>query len=246
MTVFHPGKKGVTVHKPGTLTMTTSEPPILQGHKPGGEKLWTFSANQDPNKQEETHNVYNLPSIEQSIRYLHAAAGYPTEETWINAINAGSYNTWPGLSARAVRCHFPESDETQKGHMKKQRQNVRSTKIKVENENTSKKPPIREKKMHNVYIKINNASNTMHSDQMGRFPATSSSGNQYIMVLVEVDGNYINAEPMKNRSAGSMVKAYLSLWKQLTKTGSVKPAMHILDNETSAELKEAIKKNCTI
>jgi hypothetical protein len=106
-----------------------------------------------------------------------------------------------------VRHHFPELDETQKGHMKKQRQNVRSTKIKVENESTREKPPTREKKMHDIYIKIHNVSNTMHSNQTGCFPATSSSGNQYIMVLVEIDGNYINAEPMKNRSAGSMIKA---------------------------------------
>ena len=49
-TVFHPGKKGVTVHNPGTLTMTTSEPPVLQGYKPRGAKLWTVSANHDPNK----------------------------------------------------------------------------------------------------------------------------------------------------------------------------------------------------
>jgi hypothetical protein len=114
----------------------------------------------------------------------------------------------------------------------------------MENENTD--PPTREKKMHNVYIKIHNASNTMHSDQMGRFPATSSSGNQYIMVLVEVDGNCIDAEPMKNRSAESMVKAYLTLWKQITESGSIKPTTHILNNKASAELKEAIKKNCII
>ncbi len=56
----------------------------------------------------------------QSIKYLHAAAGYPVKDTWIAAINAGNYNTWPGLSAQAVRRHFPELDETQKGHMKKQ------------------------------------------------------------------------------------------------------------------------------
>jgi hypothetical protein len=86
----------------------------------------------------------------------------------------------------------------------------------------------------------------MHSNQTGRFPATSSSGNQYIIVLVKVDGNYIDAEPMKNRSAGSMVKAYLTLWKQITESGSIKPTTHILDNEASAELKEAIKKSCII
>jgi hypothetical protein len=211
-TMFRPGKNGVTVHNPGTLTITTSKLPALQGYKPHGAKLWTVSANQDANKQEETHNVYSLPSMKQSIRYHHAAAGYPPEETWTNAIKAGNFNTWPGLTATAVRCHFPESDKTQKGHMKKQRQNVRSTKIKVENKSTREKPLSREKKMHDVYIKIHNASDMMHSDQTGHFPATLSSGNRYIMVLVEVDGNYIDAEPMKNRSAGSMIKAYLTLW----------------------------------
>jgi hypothetical protein len=48
--IFHPGKKGVTVHNPGTLTITTSEPPALQGYKPRGAKLWTVSANHDANK----------------------------------------------------------------------------------------------------------------------------------------------------------------------------------------------------
>jgi hypothetical protein len=30
--------------------------------------------------------------------------------------------------------------------------------------------------------------------------------------LVEVDGNYIDAEPMKNKTEGSLIKAYLTLW----------------------------------
>jgi hypothetical protein len=53
------------------------------------------------------------------------------------------------------------------------------------------------KKKHDVYIKIHNASETMHTNQTGRFPATSTSKNKYIMTLVKVDGNYIDAEPMK-------------------------------------------------
>ena len=72
--------------------------------------------------------------------------------------------------------------------------------------------PSNAKKIHNVYIKTHNVTETMHTDQTGRFPATSTRGNQYIMVLVEVDGNYINVEPMKNRMKGSIVKAYLILW----------------------------------
>jgi hypothetical protein len=36
------------------------------------------------------------------------------------------------------------------------------------------------------------------------------------MVFVEVDGNFIDAEPTKNKTAGSMIKACLALWNQLT------------------------------
>ena len=82
--------------------------------------------------------------------------------------------------------------------------------------------------------------------QTNHFPATSSRGNQYIMVLVEVDGNYIDAEPMKNRTEGSIIKAYLTLWMRLTTLGTIKPQTHLLDNEASAAFKAEIRKNCTL
>jgi hypothetical protein len=66
------------------------------------------------------------------------------------------------------------------------------------------------------------------------------------MVLVEVDGNYIDAEPLKNKTDGSMINAYLALWKRLTAMGTVKPTTHILDNEASLAFKTEIRKNCTI
>jgi hypothetical protein len=36
--------------------------------------------------QEYIHNVHELPSIEPTIRYLHAAAGFLVEETWLNVV----------------------------------------------------------------------------------------------------------------------------------------------------------------
>jgi hypothetical protein len=62
------------------------------------------------------------------------------------------------------------------------------------------------------------------------------------MVLVEVDGNYIDAEPMKNKSEGAMIKAYITLWSRLTASGTVKPTTHILNNEASEEFKMEIKR----
>jgi hypothetical protein len=36
--------------------------------------------------QEYLHNVYELPSFEPIVCYLHAAAGFPLEATWLKAI----------------------------------------------------------------------------------------------------------------------------------------------------------------
>jgi hypothetical protein len=123
---------------------------------------------------EQANNAYDLPLITKTVKYLHAAAGFPVEETWIKAIKHGNYNTWPTITLTTVRCHFPESDKTQKGHMKKQCQGVQSTRVQEETEMTLPALP----KMKDVYIKINNATETMHSDQTGRSPTTSSRGNK--------------------------------------------------------------------
>jgi hypothetical protein len=132
--------------------------------------------------------------------------------------------------------------ETQQGHMKHQRQGVQSTKVQAEMETSLPAIP----KAKDVYIKIHNATEMVHSNQTGCFSATSSKGNQYVMVLVEVDGNFIDAEPMKNRSEGAVIKAYQALLSSFTASGTVKMKTHILDNEASVEFKREIQKNCTI
>jgi len=203
LTIFHPGEQGVTIHSPKSVSIIAKTPPVLQGCKSKGAKLWTISENNESTK-ESVNNVYDLPSINQTVKYLHAAAGFPTKETWLKAINAGNFATWPTITPNNVRRHFPESDETAKGHMKKQRQGVRSTRV-LENPEITV-PTIA--KVKDIYIKVHNATETIHTDQTGRFPATSSKGNQYIMILVEIDGNFIDAEPMKNKSEGSMIKTY--------------------------------------
>jgi len=88
-TIFHLENEGVTVHEKGTLTIATSSPPVLQGCKEKEDNLWTVSTNEEQGK-EEANNAYNLPSTKQSIRYLHAAAGFPVESEWIKAIKAGN------------------------------------------------------------------------------------------------------------------------------------------------------------
>ena len=63
-------------------------------------------------------SVYDLPSIEAVIRYLHASLGFPTKNTLLRAIKHGNLSSFPGLTVNTVTKYFPESDETQKGHMR--------------------------------------------------------------------------------------------------------------------------------
>jgi hypothetical protein len=65
--IFHPGEEGVSIHQKGTLTVTTSEPPVLQGCNSNQEKLRTVSGNLNDQISEEANNAYSLPSIPQTI-----------------------------------------------------------------------------------------------------------------------------------------------------------------------------------
>ncbi|KAL7551824.1 hypothetical protein ACHAWF_015016 [Thalassiosira exigua] len=225
---------------------------VLRGWRDKGTGLWNVPLEENPSPsfalpkeaEEALNNVYELPSTEQVVRYLHACAGFPTKKTWLKAIKGGNFASWPLLTEEAVRKHFPESDETKQGHMKGIKQGIRSTKTKKEpttvtlEDGTELTMPLR--KHHDVYLRVEEARETMYTDQTGAFPVQSRRGNRYVMILCEMDNNVIMSAPMKNRTAGSMVEAYRALMKRLKRAG-IKPKKHVLDNEASAEFKEAIE-----
>ena len=78
-----------------------------------------------PAPDEARNNVYELPSTEPTIRYLHGAAGFPTKATLLKAIRKVNYQSWPLVNSKNVNKFFPESQETQKGHMRGKRQGKR-------------------------------------------------------------------------------------------------------------------------
>jgi hypothetical protein len=76
-----------------------NKPPVLQGHKEEGLKLWTKVASEE---DDQINNVYNLPLTKQSIRYLHAATKFLVESTWMQAIKAGNDVTWSRFTPKTV------------------------------------------------------------------------------------------------------------------------------------------------
>ena len=147
--------------------------------------------------------MYELPSIPQSIRYLHASAGFPTKATWLTAIRKGNYSTWPLINVKNVHKHFPQSKETQQGHMRNQRQGLRSTKQVLTQIVTPKPLP----QLQDIFIRTYDTHNTLYTDQTGLFPHLSSHGNWYQMILYHVDSNSIWAEPTKNKTEGELILA---------------------------------------
>jgi hypothetical protein len=123
---------------------------------------------------------------------------------------------------------------------------VRSTQVRVlENDNKDVKLD-RTIKKHDVMVKVIHARTMMYTNQTGWFPVQSSRGNKLIMVLYEIDGNYIDAEPMQDSQESSLIKAYNTLWARVTKSGKVRPTVNILDNEALELFKVEIRKNCDL
>ena len=81
-----------------------------------------------PKPKETIQNVYELRTQREMVKYYHAAAGFPVKATWVKAIANNQYASWLGLTVEAAERHFPESLETRKGHMRKQKAGIRSTK----------------------------------------------------------------------------------------------------------------------
>jgi hypothetical protein len=273
-------KEGVSVYKEEDVLITCKGKPILIGKRDeqGRYRIPLMQARgqwqpRRPTKRakqflQQANSVYDLPSTEEAIKWMHAVCGYPVKSTWLKAVKAGNYTGWPLLTERNVNKYYPETTETPKGHLNQARKNVRSTKSKPQpleqpgdrsKSSDSKRgtrgtrtiaarfpmaepniSQLRGKKVRDVYTKVYDVRETVFSDQTGQFPTRSQRGNKYIMVMVEIDSNAILVEPLTSRKDVELTRAYRTLMLRLKRAGIV-PKKHILDNEVSEAMKAVIK-----
>ena len=235
-------KDNVTVYKEEDVLITCKGKPLLIGIRDEGGRYripldqrrrgqWRprLPTKTESLKLSQANSVYDLPSTEQVIKWMHAVCGYPVKSTWVKAVQAGNFVGWPLLNVRNVKKYYPETSETPKGHMAQTRKNVRSTKSKSFEECNTKKL-IKKKKKRDVYIKIYDVEefkttrlpkeirNTIYSNQTGQFLKVLLRKNKYIMVMVEIDSNAILVEPMKSKKDGKMKRAYEHLLLRLALT----------------------------
>jgi hypothetical protein len=171
----------------------------------------------------------------------------PVIKTWTQAIDAGFFTTWPGLTSALVHKYLPKSVATAKGHPRQDRKNVQFTKT-ATNQPVTEPPPMTTSDLftkssvqtHCAYTKVVSMTGKVFSDQTGRFPQISSRGNNYIMIFYDYDSNAILAEPLKSRSESELVRAFTKLHQHLANRG-LHTALYILDNKCLKGLKFYIK-----
>ena len=245
-------KDGVSVHNEEDVLITCKGKPILVGVRdergryriPLVQKRGQWRPRRPTSRARrrllQANSVYDLPTTEQAIKWMHAVCGYPVKSTWLAAVKAGNFVGWPLLTTRNVEKYYPETTETPKGHMNQTRKNVRSTKPRRQPLEVCDTSQLRGKKERDIYAKVYDVKETIYSDQTGQFPTRSLSGNKYIMVMVDIDSSGILVEPMKSRKDAEMMRAYKTLLQRLHRANIV-PRKHVLDNEVSDSMKEFIR-----
>jgi hypothetical protein len=88
-----------------------------------------------------------------------------------------------------------------------------------------------------MYAAIHEAKGQIFTDQPGRFLVSSSSGNEYFIVLYDYDSSFIHTEAMPSRAAKSIVTAYATAHALFVKAG-LWPQLQRLHNEASALLQQ--------
>jgi hypothetical protein len=146
-----------------------------------------------------------------------------------------TFHIMAGINKKAVEKHLSKSTSTTKGHLNQQRQNARTAKVKDPKVIVTEPDLDQGIKTQFIYAATIDAGQ-IYTDKTGRFPVVSSKGNKYIMILYDYDSNAILAQPIKDRTAPELLRAFQVMEQELVARG-LKPKLMKLDNDASQLLK---------
>jgi hypothetical protein len=118
---------------------------------------------------------------------------------------------------------------------------VEEARIKIKGESSPFRP-LPPTKLNDIFVRVEDLNEEIHTNQTGAFPHTSQRGNCYIMVANHLDVNYIFAKPMKNRTEGEMIRVYQKILTRM-KAAGLGLRKKVLNNKCSTAMKACIKEN---
>eukprot|EP00804_Cyclotella_cryptica_P027018 CCRYP_013666-RA/>CCRYP_013666-RA protein AED:0.36 eAED:0.36 QI:0/-1/0/1/-1/1/1/0/319 len=206
-------------------------------------------------------NMYTLPSKQQQLKYMHQAFFSPPISTLIKTMNNNQLQGFPLMKAGLVRKYLAPSPTTSKGHMKRPRAGIRSTRLTMTGPNATPVsppsnvqddappdkptmdphfiPPDITDTTCNVFCfaaLADKQHGTMYTDATGALPAVTLEGNQYYLVAYAYDPNYIYATPLRNLQDESNMTAFDNIFQDLKSKG-YKPTFNVTDNQATTPIK---------
>eukprot|EP00970_Alexandrium_tamarense_P017799 scaffold11398_cov137-Alexandrium_tamarense.AAC.1 len=238
----------------------------LQPNRPNASNMTAYQQQYEAANLELANNAYTMTSKSELIKFLHQCAFSPTIPTWIKAIDNGQFSSWPGLTSAAVRKYLPPSPATDKGHMKRLRQNIRSTRPKQHSPSTTAEDNManRLKQLISEELDANppaekmeegNGTNvfcfaaiadkiegTVYVDNTGRFPVRSLEGHLYLFILYDYGSNAILVEALKTMESKEFIAAFQKKISYLTQRG-FKPRFNVIDNIVSKAVQSFLEEH---
>ena len=185
------------------------------------------------------------PHKSELADFLHGTLFSPCPSTLSRAIRNKHFLTWPGIDKIAFGRYVKDNIATKKGHFNQERKNLRSTASAFHTESAPCFFPssVATPKTYTALSSLVtcHAPTKAFGDLTGQFPFKSSRGNTYIYLLYDYDSNAILVEAVPNRQAQTLAKAWEKLTNRLRQCGH-SYTHFVLDNELSADLKQAFKK----
>jgi hypothetical protein len=184
------------------------------------------------------------------VQFQHAALFSPSIKTLAEALRREYIIGFPGLTKETLYQHPPNSKAMIKGHLDQNKARNKSNNKTQQEQRLHSDPNTDDEELHNYpepekpysrshycYSSTIQITGQVFTDQTGRFPTQSSNGYNYIFCLYDYDSNYIDAVPIRNRSAESILEAYKLSFNKLKQAG-LTPRLARLDNECSNILKQ--------
>ena len=229
---------------------------VLSGDRVPGTKLWMI--NLDKSQQPVGQGCVNATTYVQRsqaelVAWYSGCTGFPADSSFISAVGRGHIAP-PGLTREIAARNPPNSVESALGHLDKVRAGLRSTSRPVEGEETSN-DQYPSKSLTGITAKARTITTKLMSsrpfhrlfaDMPGRFPIASALGNEYVLVFLYEEGNYIHLEPLPNRSGAQQAKAHAAGLSFFAKLGVVSHDYAVLDNEISPEVRNVYQPICPL
>jgi hypothetical protein len=185
------------------------------------------------------------------VNFVVATLGSPPASTLLKAIANGWLKGLTRLTQTMVRQNYPNPTATAFGHLQANRQGQRSTKstVMTASMQTPTEPTPAAAASSGttaddraaacdgdsfdglVCAVVPLSDMGAHADLAGRFPFTSRTGNQYLLVCVH--GGYVHFELLVDRTSSSYVKAFTSAIAFFKSRVDPPPIWYRIDNECS-------------